>query len=218
MLSSFERERDFRKWLFASAQASAATRFPALNAERLIPRLAYSRNWPRLSELLSRIFSFANSVTTIQMTTSWPGALLQAARETSGRERSLRPSTRPLDTTLPDTPEPGGRGWFVEFSPRAARVATRMGLENQDFNPTLVEIIVALERSPKQIPKKSGSLSHIRAASTKYRGAAWRVRQTSIAIGALHPRRHGIRIVLVARPIVFREVPTIKECRIHACR
>jgi hypothetical protein len=197
MLSSFERERDFRKSLFASAQASAATRFPALNAERLIPRLAYSRNWPRLSELLSRIFSFANSVTTIQMTTSWPGALLQAARETSGRERSLRPSTRPLDTTLPDTPEPGGR---------------------QDFNPTLVEIIVALERSPKQFPKKSGSLSHIRAASTKYRGAAWRVRQTSIAIGALHPRRHGIRIVLVARPIVFREVPTIKECRIHACR
>ena len=47
MLSSFERERDFRKSLFASAQASAATRFPALNAERLIPRLAYSRNWPR---------------------------------------------------------------------------------------------------------------------------------------------------------------------------
>ena len=112
---------------------------------------------------------------TIRTTPNWLDELHQDAKETSARERSSRPSTKPQDTTRPVTPELAGHEWFVEFAPRAARVAARMGLESKDFTPALVEIITALERNPKQFPKKTGSLSHVRAASTKYRGSAWRI-------------------------------------------
>jgi mRNA-degrading endonuclease RelE of RelBE toxin-antitoxin system len=129
----------------------------------------------------------------IRMTSNLAAALLQIAKGTSGREPSSRPWTKPQDTTQPGIPELAGRGWFVEFAPRAARVAARMGLESKDFNPTLIEIVAALERNPKQFPKKTGPLSHVRAVSTKYRGAAWRVPF------ALHEDERVVVILAIAK-------------------
>lgn len=51
----------------------------------------------------------------------------------------------------------------------------RWGLENQDFMPTLDELIDELETNPKQFPPKTGKLAGARAADVLYRGATWRV-------------------------------------------
>lgn len=52
----------------------------------------------------------------------------------------------------------------------------RWGLANEDFRPTLEELLAELETNPNQFPvKRHGKLAGARAADITYRGNVWRV-------------------------------------------
>jgi mRNA-degrading endonuclease RelE of RelBE toxin-antitoxin system len=52
----------------------------------------------------------------------------------------------------------------------------RWGLANEDFRPTLEELLTELEINPYQFPvKRHGKLDGARAADIAYRGDVWRV-------------------------------------------
>jgi mRNA-degrading endonuclease RelE of RelBE toxin-antitoxin system len=64
--------------------------------------------------------------------------------------------------------------WKVDLSKAASRVLTRHR-HDEDFCPTIEEVIAELKRDPKQFPKKHGRLEGIRAAPLRYRNAPWRI-------------------------------------------
>lgn len=65
--------------------------------------------------------------------------------------------------------------WQVEFQPSVARRVAKLGIANPDFNPTIAEVLLELERDPKQFEKKSGKLAKMRAVELRYRNAVWRL-------------------------------------------
>jgi mRNA-degrading endonuclease RelE of RelBE toxin-antitoxin system len=67
------------------------------------------------------------------------------------------------------------RAWVVRFKRAVAVDVQRWGLANEDFAPTLEQLIAALELDPYQFPEKHGGrLADARAADLAYRGRTWR--------------------------------------------
>jgi mRNA-degrading endonuclease RelE of RelBE toxin-antitoxin system len=99
----------------------------------------------------------------------------KGAKKTSMPGASSKQSTKQQGTPPSDIPKPDAPGWHVELQPQVARTVARLGITNADFNPTIAELILELERDPKQFPKKTGKLAAVRAAPLRYRDAAWRV-------------------------------------------
>ena len=68
----------------------------------------------------------------------------------------------------------GDRVYRVDLHPRVAKTIARHGIENDDFSPTIIAMIVDLEADPKRYEKKSGDLADARSYRLRYRNAAWR--------------------------------------------
>ena len=87
----------------------------------------------------------------------------------------LMPSTKRLAGHHGGTAPLEDRVWVVRLKPAVAVDVQRWGLANEDFAPTLEELIVALETNPYQFPEKHrGRLAGARAAELTYRGRTWR--------------------------------------------
>lgn len=79
-------------------------------------------------------------------------------------QRDRRGGTAPLDD----------RAFVVSLKPIVALDVQRWGLANEDFRPTLEELLIELETNPYQFPvKRRGKLHGARAADITYR--VWRV-------------------------------------------
>ncbi len=89
-------------------------------------------------------------------------------------ERCLKPSTKlPADRVADIRPQ-DGPVYRVDFHARVAKTIQRYGLENDDFNPTVLQMIEDLESDPKRFAKKSGDLAEARSYRLSYRSSAWR--------------------------------------------
>jgi len=93
------------------------------------------------------------------------------------REKSESASATP---STPPTKPPDDRGesryhddrdrYLVTGEPSVLETIVQWGLENDDFEPTLFELLDELERDPKQYPPKRDKLEGARAAHLMYRG------------------------------------------------
>ena len=100
--------------------------------------------------------------------------LLAAENSREKRESASATSSQP-PTKLPGDRD-GSRyhddhdRYLVTGEPSVLETIVQWGLENDDFEPTLLELLDVLERDPKQFPPKRDDLEGARAAHLMYRG------------------------------------------------
>ncbi|HTV74789.1 MAG TPA: hypothetical protein VME66_13920 [Candidatus Acidoferrales bacterium] len=175
MSSSSGRDEAFRKRLLPKAPASLDLRSPESNVETEIPASISSNESPPLSTSPFPNFSLLIAEMKLRTRRNLRVAPRKGGKKISTLGASSTRSTKAQDTLPSDTPKPDDPAWRVEFQPRVARTIARFGIANADFNPTIAELILELEREPKQFPKKTGKLSAMRAASLRYHTTAWRL-------------------------------------------
>jgi hypothetical protein len=91
----------------------------------------------------------------------------------SMRESFSTPSKNP--PVVPNvTVRPGDRPWRVRLHREVAKLVAYHGRDNDDFTPTIGELIELLETDPKTHPKKRGKLRAFRAAAIVFRTEVWR--------------------------------------------
>jgi hypothetical protein len=165
----------FRKLRWLNAPAFRERLYRVSNELKATSRLTSLSGSRKRSESNSPTFSFA----TLQICAR---AMLSLHVAPKAMEQMMSPPgiSSPRSTKRQAAAQPATHGrddlpYHLNFDPSVAKTVAGMGVENPDFNPPLVELLLAIETNPTLFPKKSGALARTRAASLRYRGAAWRV-------------------------------------------